>query len=510
VTTPNRFDRVTGVSSGGPPAFGDFTLIRTTAKATLTHYRAGVFGADHEWKVGGQGERGEHHALNIIPSGTRFIDNDGQPFQAVSRDPATPGGQFTTAGAFASESMTIGGRLTINAGIRFDHTRAISQDLPARDITGAETGKIVEGLGTIYTWNVWSPRLGVTSRLTADGRTVLRASYGRFHQGVLTGELAPVHPGQTPTTTTAFDSATGGYTRLVSVIDSKINLRLDSATRPPRTDEYSIGIDRELNRFLSTAVAYVHKDGSDYIGWVDTGGIYREETRTLPDGRVLPVFALTNGTASRRFLLTNPAGYSLIYNGIVTAVEKRQHAGWYAFGSYTWSRTTGLQPSSGGTAADPQSSSTLGAGAFGRDPNSLTNASGRLPNDRPHMFRAAASWQVPRAGFVVAANVQYLTGKPWAASAQVSLPQGDQRILLEPRGSRRLPSQTLLDVRLSRTLPCGSAGRVELLVDVLNALNRSTPEALATDNLYSPNFGLPTVFVDPRRVMLSARLNLGR
>lgn len=47
-------------------------------------------------------------------------------------------------------------------------------------------------------------------------------------------------------------------------------------------------------------------------------------------------------------------------------------------------------------------------------------------------------------------------------------------------------------------------------MDVLNAFNRATEEGLATDNLYSPNFGRPTVYVDPRRVMLGARLNLGR
>jgi len=198
------------------------------------------------------------------------------------------------------------------------------------------------------------------------------------------------------------------------------------------------------------------------------------------------------------------------HNGLVTAVEKRQSDGWHAFASYTWSRTSGLQPSSGGAAADPQFSSTLGGGTFGRDPNSLTNAEGRLPNDRPHMFRGAASWEVPRVGFHVAGNVQYLSGKPWAASTQISLPQGDQRVLLEPRGTRRLSSLTMLDVRVSRTLAFGDAGRVELLLDVLNAFNRATEEGLATDNLYSPNFGVPTVFVDPRRVMLSARVSLGR
>jgi Carboxypeptidase regulatory-like domain len=510
ITTPNRFDRVTGVSSGAPPGFGDFNLRRTTGKVTLTHYRPGLFGADHEWKMGGQAEKGHHDALVIIPTGVRYIDSAGQPFQAVSRDPATPGGEFITTGAFASEAMTIGDRLTINAGLRFDHNRAISPDLPARDLTGRETDAAVGGLGTLYTWNVWSPRLGVTTKLTGNGRTMLRASYGRFHQGVLTGELGPIHPGQTAIRTMAFDPGTGGYTRLVSVVDPTTNLRLDPETRAPRTDEYSVGVDRELGRGLSAAVAYVRKNGSDFIGWTDTGAVYREETRTMVDGRVVPVFVLTSGAASRRFLLTNQDDYSLTYNGLVTALEKRQSNGWYALASYTWSRTSGLQPSSGGAAADPQLSSTLGAGTFGRDPNSLTNARGRLPNDRPHIVRGAASWQVPHIGFHVAGNIQYYSGKPWAASAQILLPQGDQRILLEPRGTRRLSSQTLVDVRVSKMIGLGDFGRVELLADVLNAFNRASEEGLATDNLYSPNFGVATVFVDPRRVMLGARLNLGR
>jgi hypothetical protein len=92
----------------------------------------------------------------------------------------------------------------------------------------------------------------------------------------------------------------------------------------------------------------------------------------------------------------------------------------------------------------------------------------------------------------------------------MTLPQGDQRILLEPRGSRRLSSQTILDVRLSRTIRFGGSRRIELLVDVLNALNDTAEEALATDNLFSSNFSHPTVFVDPRRAMLGVRLNLGR
>ena len=83
-------------------------------------------------------------------------------------------------------------------------------------------------------------------------------------------------------------------------------------------------------------------------------------------------------------------------------------------------------------------------------------------------------------------------------------------LLLEPRGSRRLSTQSLLDLRVSRPISFGKMGRIELLVDVLNALNHTAEEGLATDNLFSSTFGQPTAFMDPRRAMVSVRLNLGR
>jgi hypothetical protein len=516
-TTPSRLDRVTGIISGAPQSFGGLTLIRTNAKATINHYRAGLLGADHQWKMGVQVERGEGHGPNIIPTGVRYEDRNGAPFRAISSDPSHSGGLFITAAVFASDAITVGDRLTINAGLRFDHSRAISQDLHALDAEGRETESIIHGLGTLYTWNLWSPRLGVTTKLTADGRTMLRGSFGRFSQGVLTGEFSSFHPGVTPITTRAFDQATGGYTRFESQVSSK-NLLLNPDMRAPHTDEYSIGVDREVGRQLAVAIAYVHKSGADFIGWTDVGGQYREETRILANGQIVPVSVLVNSTADRRFLLSNPDGYSLTYNGIVTAVEKRRSRGWQAFGSYTFSRAYGLQASSGTTAAGAQSSTVaLPNLPFGRDPNDLTNARGRLPNDRPHIFRAMGSVDVPRTGVVVAANLQYFSGKPWAATTQISLPQStSQRVQLESRGSRRLSSQTLLDVRLSRPIPFGRSGRVELLLDVLNVLDDTAEEALASDVLATeslksnPDFGKPNVFIDPRRAMIGVRLNLGR
>jgi hypothetical protein len=67
----------------------------------------------------------------------------------------------------------------------------------------------------------------------------------------------------------------------VSVIDNKVNLELDRDTHAPHTDEYSIGLDRELDQRLAVAIAYVRKDGANFIGWTDIG-------RTVP-GRHLDI-----------------------------------------------------------------------------------------------------------------------------------------------------------------------------------------------------------------------------
>lgn len=95
-TTPNRFDRITGISSGNVPQMGGLTLNRVTAKAVLNRYQPGLLGGDHQLRVGTEVERGEHRQPAVIPGGVRFVDSSGQPFQAVYRGPSMAGGRFNT------------------------------------------------------------------------------------------------------------------------------------------------------------------------------------------------------------------------------------------------------------------------------------------------------------------------------------------------------------------------------------------------------------------------------
>ena len=126
------------------------------------------------------------------------------------------------------------------------------------------------------------------------------------------------------------------------------------------------------------------------------------------------------------------------------------------------------------------------------------------------MLRVMTSVDVPRTGFVAAANLQVLSGKPWAKTALINPSQTTRPVLIEPRGSQRLSSQTLLDFRISRAFGLGNLGHVELCLDVLNALNDTAEESIRTDQYDAPSVGQANIFIDPRRAMVSVRLNLGR
>ena len=509
-TIPNRIDQPENIWSGGPMQIGQVRQVRATVKATLSHYRAGWPGGDHEWRMGGQVDRGEHRAVAILPTGQSSVYRNGMLSQTTRQAPNNSGGRFVTAALFVSDAIRLGNRFTINPGLRFDHNRAISQDVPEFDALVHETGQIIEGRGTVDSWNIVSPRVGLVIKLDTAGRTMLRANAGRFSQGLLTGEISSIHPGRATSTITQQPSG-------ATLVRDPSQVVLDPDVRLPYTNQYSIGLDREVGGLLAVSVAYVRKDGHDFIGWTEPAGEYHEQPARLNDGRVVQVWKLTSPSEARRFHLTNPEDYSLTYNGLVIAAERRRSRGWQAFGSYTLSRAYGLQPSSGTTAAGAQVA-TVGSPpasfapgvTFGQDPNDLTNARGRLPNDRPHMVRLMTVVAVPSTGLVVAANLQYFSGKPWAMTALVNPNEAARSVLIEPRGTRRLSSQTLLDVRLSRPFRFSGFGHVELCLDVLNLLNDTAEESIRSSSYDSTTVGQPDIFIDPRRAMLSVRLNLGR
>jgi outer membrane receptor protein involved in Fe transport len=194
-TSPPRNDLATGVWSGGSVGFWSGTENRTVAHGKVSHYATDFLRADHDFKFGAQFIAAGGDGLWGYPGGAKYYDYYGEPYLAYFREPYMYGGESRSLGAYAEDTLTFGGRLTLNLGIRFDHSRAISQDLTRFNAVGEETGETIEGLGTLYSWNVFSPRLGFNLKLTGDGRTLLHGNWGRYHQSIFVSEPSAVHPG---------------------------------------------------------------------------------------------------------------------------------------------------------------------------------------------------------------------------------------------------------------------------------------------------------------------------
>jgi hypothetical protein len=113
-------------------------------------------------------------------SGLQYRLNNGVPNQVTEfATPFTLAWQVTELGAYAQDRWTLR-RLTLNAGLRFDHfgTSFPEQHLgpatlfPARDLTFAPADW--------FSLNDVSPRLGAAFDLSGRGRTVVKATAGRY------------------------------------------------------------------------------------------------------------------------------------------------------------------------------------------------------------------------------------------------------------------------------------------------------------------------------------------
>ena len=246
-------------------AFTDWRMnqIRWTARASVSQHQTGFLGTDHQWKVGGQFDRGQHRSLLVVPTGVRYEDNAPAPTRAFVSGPSNAAGRFNTASAFVTDDFHVGGRLSVAAGLRFDYSRAISPDIARLDADGNETGETIAGKGFLVILEGVLATHQPGRRLTSDGRTMARLSYGKFRQGIMTGELSPDHPGAASVTQGNIDPVTGQIEE-PNDDESCYNVQIDPGTRAPTTDTYSIALDRELGKSVTASVAYVHKDGTGF------------------------------------------------------------------------------------------------------------------------------------------------------------------------------------------------------------------------------------------------------
>ncbi len=272
--------------SGGVGAYQGNTWTyetwRNQFNAKVTHYTDNFLGAQHDFRFGVQFSRGVAFTpgTGIGPTGS-YMYHYAPYYYRVTQDPYQYGGINQDLGFFVDDSISIGDRLTINAGVRFDHNTGTIPEYERLAIgTNTDfspagffqpTGETIPGVDVLE-WNLISPRIGFAFQPDKAGRSVIRGSFGVYYDHNVSGNWDAPAP-DVPTKFYSFGTSRNGPFELFNEVGST-NLEFDPDLSAPRALQYAAGFEQQIGSMVSVGVEYIHKYTNDLIGWETLGGVW--------------------------------------------------------------------------------------------------------------------------------------------------------------------------------------------------------------------------------------------
>jgi hypothetical protein len=500
----------TGTISGGPYYWYQYDASRTTATAKLSHHADQFLGAQQDFHFGVQynqaGVSGVYGYNDFIYT---YLSGGQQYGYGNVRQTFSYAATARNMGAFIDDSIRLGNRVTVNLGVRADHSSAFAPAQEELDDNAQPTGRTFPK-ADFFTWNSVSPRVGVNWKLTSDGKTIVKSHWGRYHPQITTGEFANViGPNIKPYYQGTYNFATGQVEDLF-LTSSAENLSVSSDYHSPRTDQFILGFERELAATIGLQVNYVRKWGRDFGSWRDTVGTYVQvpivdNSGKDPTGNTFDIFRLTSDPGARKFELANSDRALTNIHAVSANVTKRMTR-WYANAGVTYLRSTGALGGSLRTTTIQQRSA-LEFNTFGRNPNDFVNLDGRLVGDVGLQYKVQTVVKLPlglQGSLTLDSHLN--AHRIRTRTIPASIAGQSSTILVQPRGDLgRLPKVTILDARVQKEFPLGRGTRLSLVVDALNLNNENAPQGVVSASVTSSSYQFPTTFVAPRRLMLSGK-----
>jgi hypothetical protein len=514
-------------------------------KGSLTYYKANWAGGNHEIKVGGEHARTKNfRSLDEKPVNYHLRYEEcaascaqgGVPFDIVFFNaPVYPDGRQHTTSFFARDSWTIGRRLTLNLGARYASVAAFSPEQtraaasgPSAVLFPAQTFPRVD----LNTWNSFEPRLHAALDVSGDGRTVIKGGFGRYHHmRLLTPDVLnfvknsivysiyqwrdlngnnDYDAGETDLDPTGPDflEQTG-----MEFDDLPPNFVNNPDEKQPRTDEWSVSLERELIPNFALRVTGLYTKSSDIFRVQSFLQPY--ESYTIPitnrdpgiDGRLgtgddggLVTYheypeSLTGAGALQNF--NDPKAGPQTYKSIEIAGVKRLANRWSLMASY--SATKKNKPINAG----------LAVGAF--DSFNTDHVVGDY-NPNEEIFRADNTWDWDSkllasynfpGDIMLSSNFHHQSGEAYARQVRFTGGTTIPAIVLnvEEIGAHRLPSVNLLTFRVEKGIRMGTR-KVAVRLDLHNALNANT--VIQNQPRSGEEFLRPRAIIGPRLAELSA------
>jgi len=497
---------------------------RNQYTGAVSYFKDNFAGGSHNFKFGGEylDESGnilwnQQYADSVV----HFLNN-GVPNSVrlgISGTSAQNG--LAQTSFFVTDTWRIN-RLTLNLGARFDRYRVW---LPAQTIPVARFNPVAVSLpenSSVVTFNNPVPRFGATYDLMGDGKTVLKANWGRFYFNTGVNLADAVNPN----TSQQYSDYNwndlngdlvyqpGEETTLITRFGGTSNVAIDPNLKNSYTDEASAFVERAVLQDLGIRVGYVYK--KDNQGWEQFNVARPFEAFNVPvtrpdpgpdnivgngdDGPALTLYNLDDTSRGSTQLTTNIPGYEGTYKTLEFSANKRYGQRWSMVASYSYTWTKEYNRTYFNNVFGTAVSNFSLFGAYPTNPNEKTlndftnwNAKFSGTYDAGWGMRITPVLKMQSGapyGRVIAANLNYNTA---------------QLILVEPIGTRRQDTVSVFDVRAEKQLRFGDKARVGLFLDVYNLLNSNT--AVNINWRSGASFEKATTVLNPRIAKFGVKFN---
>ena len=417
-------------------------------------------------------------------------------------------------------------KLTLTGGARLERLNSYlpAQSSPATQWAAAGIGgfptlpRSFPASGNIIDWWNTSPRISAVYDVMGDGLTAIRGSAARYYYVLNSAAVNPVNLNATYSELYAWNDKNGdlqfqpGEQQGTPVITSAASTSFDPGFSRPYTNEYTLGLDRELMGNTKLSVTYTYRQEKNLQAYVNTAlpnsqYVPRTTADPGPDG----VAGTTDDTtiqtynrlsAANTVLINNDPTFEQTYKGVEITATKRMSSKWQMLAGLTLSKSQQFSKS------EAASTTELNYG-----PNALINTTGPITTDVPVQFKLTGTYTLPK-DIALAANFRSQSGTPY--NRQLSVPMtfgGSATVNVEPYNSDRLPALTTLDLQASHLFVVGDNKSLNVVFAVSNIFNANTVWSVRTltglasfreagnpqgaINTY-PQFGAPTNILGPR------------
>ena len=513
-------DLNTSIVSGRARA-RQLNIQRTQVLGSLSMFKDN-FGGNHNFKVGWEWFRETSTPQRFAGSynDVLHILRSGVPSEVMLFEPAKSENGLYTLGLYAQDTWRLNNRVTVNAGVRFDHYRNF---LPEQEHAAGQftpEALVFPAVDDVNTWNLVAPRIGMSFALTSDSRTVVKANYGQYWWNPGAALSQDVNPNpETWNRRYVWTDINGDLVwqrgeegRLNSSAGGITSVQLAENLKDSYTQEVALWLEREVIANFG----------------VRTGGVWRGERQlamqfnanrpfsafnvpvtvqdpgadgvrgTADDGASFTAFNLAAENLSLPVVNTydNVPGAADYYTWEVTATKRMSDrwSGMFSF-THTWS--------------EAQEKDYFGQVFRQNDlpitPNDLINTE---PDGKVKYtdwsLKLHGTYEAPW-GIKVSPMLRHQAGQNYARTFTAVLNYGTIRFPAEPINTNRQDNVNVVDFRAEKVIRVGASMTFAPFIDLYNVFNANPVQNLTWAS--GSSFLRPTNIVPPRVARIGAKVN---